>query len=349
MPTVKTEAIGLKKRLTAAGVVVLALLPIGFQAGSIAEFLLNGANDKMSGSLIGVDMFLHTLALVISLWMVFTRRLTSTGLVACLWIAQALEFSNFFAGFFHPFLLHFNGYPEWMGYGNDTNQSSQYAKLYTSIPITIALIIVACTKATRSIDRIYTSLIAASVLCTTLLFHWVTVQGVSLNRKTQEVGLRIAAEAPSAFFGPICKELGTQCLSGPVSALPINTGNAEIDKMLADLSRGAKEQTQGFTKGATTGAPVKASNESRLSAAHVVYHRTKAGEYRFVIETNNTIAALQRWQSLYAALAITAHLIWMVGGLYLLFWHKRRMARRQQREIEIHDFVEKRFYEFIQG
>ena len=119
--------------------------------------------------------------------------------------------------------------------------------------------------------------------------------------------------------------------------------------MLTYLSNGAKEQTQGFTKAATTGAPVKATNESRLSAAHVVYHRTKAGEYRFVIETKNTITMLQRWQTLYGALAITAHLIWMCGGLYLLFWHKRRMARRQQKEIEIHDFVEKRFYEFIQG
>ena len=349
MPIAKPDTVGLKKRIAAASIVVLALFPIAFQTGSMIEFFANGASDKLSGNLIGVDMFLHTLAIAMSLWMIFARRLTSTGLAACLWIAQALEFSNFFAGILHPFLLHFNGYPEWMGYGNDTNQSSQYAKLYFSIPVVIALVIMTFTKATRSIDRIYISLIASSVLCTTLLFHWITIQGVSLNRKTQELSLRVAAEAPNAVFAPICKELGVQCLSGPISALPAKTGDAEIDKMLTYLSNGAKEQTQGFTKAATTGAPVKATNESRLSAAHVVYHRTKAGEYRFVIETKNTITMLQRWQTLYGALAITAHLIWMCGGLYLLFWHKRRMARRQQKEIEIHDFVEKRFYEFIQG
>lgn len=343
------DTIGLRKRALAAIVVAAALLPIGLQLHLIGSFLLSDVKSEMSGYLVSADMFLHTLALVLALWAIFSRRLSMTGLAICLWVALGLDRINFFADMLHPALMALQAYPDWFGYGSTVNQSNQYAKLFVSFPILLVLVVRVLRKRDRSIDRLYTTLICGSVLATTLLFHWVTVQGVQLVRHEREVGLRVAAEAPAAQFEALCKELFAQCLSGPISELPPQTGNARIDHMMAAISRGSEQMTSGFTGSIVNSQPLADGTDNRLAASHVVYHRTRSGEYRFVIESHRTVATLKHWQVLYSALALTAHFTWLIGGLFLLYWHKRRMARRTKREIEIHDFVEKRWYEFIQG
>lgn len=343
------DAIGLRKRVFAAIVVAAALLPIGMQLEVIGSFLLSNVKSDKSGYLVSVDMFLHTLALAMAVWAIFSRRLSMTALAICLWAAWGLEKTNFFAGVLHPALIALQAYPDWFGYGNTVNQSNQYAKLFVSFLIVLVLAARIVRKRDRSIDRLYMTLIAGSVLATTLLFHWVTVQGVKAVRQEREVALRVAAEAPAGQFDALCKELHAWCLSGPISELPIHTGNARIDHMAAAISRGAEQQTSGFTFGIVNSQPLDDGADDRLNSFHIVYHRTPSGDYRFVIESSRTVATLKQWQGLYSALALPAHLTWLAGGLFLLYWHKRRMARRTKREIEIHDFVEKRWYEFIQG
>lgn len=343
------DTIGLRKRLLAALVVAAALLPIGLQLEVIGSFLLSDVKSEKSGYLVSVDMFLHTLVLVLAVWSIFSRRLSMTGLAICLWTSLGMEQINFFAGMLHPALMALHVYPDWFGYGSTVNQSNQYAKLFVSLPILLVLAARLLRKRDRSIDRLYTTLICGSVLATTLLFHWVTVRGVQAVQQEREVALRVAAEAPASQFEALCKELFAQCLSGPISELPVQTGNARIDYMTAAISRGFEQQTSGFTSSIANSQPLADGTDGRLAAYHVVYHRTRSGEYRFVIESYRTVATLKQWQILYSALALTAHLTWLAGGLFLLYWHKRRMARRTKREIEIHDFVEKRWYEFIQG
>ena len=339
----------LRKRLIAAAIVLAALLPIGLQLEAIALFALSDNKMNASGRLVAVDMFIHTLVLVLAVWAIFSRRLTLTALAICLWAAYALERSNFFADILHPVFMAIHAYPDWFGYGSTVNQSNQYAKLFVSLPIVLLLAARLVRKHDRSIDRIYTTLICGSVLATTLLFHWVTVQGVMAVRAEREVGLRLAAEAPASQFDSLCLELRTQCLRGPISELPLQTPNARLNYMMAAVSSGAQQQTSGFTRSIVGSQPLGDGTDDRLNNHHVVYHRTPSGEYRFVIESQRTGDTLKQWQFLYSTLALTAHLTWLLGGLFLLYWHKRRMGRRSKREVEIHDFVEKRWYEFIQG
>ena len=253
----------------------------------------------------------------------------------------------------HPALMALSLYPSWWGYGSTSDQSNQYAKISVALIVCAALLYRAARKRSRSIDRIFVSLLFTSIIVTSMIFHYVTRQGVKEAKTMQLYAMRLAASAPEAQFQAICEDLEAQCFSGNKKSPAILTGEPHTDFIVADLRKTFQLSSNHVAMSIGTSAPLSADPTDlgeRPKTAHVYFEQQADTTFRVVIEKQAFQKMVERWTQLYATLALPAHLIWLFGGLYLVWWHKRRLRHRSTLENKrLDDLVERRGHEFRQG
>ena len=219
--------------------------------------------------------------------------------------------------------------------------------------ICAALLYRAARKRSRSIDRIFVSLIFTSIIVTSMIFHYVTRQGVEEAKKMQLFSMRLAASAPVEQFQPICEDLEAQCFIGNKKTPTVLTGDSHTDAVVAGLRETFRLSGNHVAMSVGTSAPLEKDPSdigNRPKTAHIYFEQSKDASFRLVIERQAFQQMVERWTQLYATLALPAHLIWLFGGLYLVWWHKRRLRRRSSLEDKrLDDLIERRGHEFRQG
>ncbi len=294
----------------------------------MAEPFMDGKFIEHSGVFVRFDMLMHTMALFLCGAALLSRTIKPIHITAALLLTQLASNmgADVFSTYLHPWLIEHQLYPEHFGRGNSSTQSNQYAKMLLGCIALAALAVTMMRRQWRSLDRVFIFLSVASILGTSVLFHFVIRESIFESRIHQRAVMRMAAEAPEPWiFDAICKHHDMQCFQGAARGKAPITGNAEVDA-ITRKALDHKDSTKGCSF-ATTGS-MPAIGTSRLAGYHVLYHCTQDGSVRIVLETTQWSQTLQKFQLVYSWVAIPAHLLWLIGPLELIFWHKRRFQKR---------------------
>lgn len=304
-------------------------LAVASWAPVLVEFsqpFMTGAWVDKSGSLILLDMQMHTFSLVLCVLVIFRRQIGLLDVSVALALAAASRWGgkDFFTTVVHPFFLEHAIYPQWLGKGSSAAQSHQYAKVLIGAVVAVALGLMLLVRRWRTIDRLYVWLIGSSVLVTTVLFHFMIREAIFESRAHQKAVMALAVEAPKDWiFKAMCQHQKLECHEATLSGGYPVTGNATLDAE----TRRMIDSTRGYA-GATFSYSASVPLSGGLNDYHVIYHWTSSSSYRMAVEREQWHRTLQKFQLIYSWIGIPAHLLWIGGGLYLLYWHRRRFAKR---------------------
>ena len=294
----------------------------------LSQPFIDGQFTEHSGAFVHLDMLMHTMAIFLCLAMLLSRQLRPIhigGALVLTLLASDMGV-DIFSSYLHPFLIEHSLYPEHFGRGNNSNQSNQYAKMLMGCIALAALAITLTRRKWRSLDRIFIFLGAASILATTVLFHLVIRESIFESRLHQRTLMAMAAEAPQKWiFEAICKHHEMQCVEASIKDPLPSMGRADIDAVTQKVIP-SSAGTRGYSFDLTGSMP--AIGSGRLKGYHVLYHWPTVETFRIVVETKQRSRTLQKFQLVYSWIAIPAHLLWLIGPIFLIFWHKRRFKNR---------------------
>ncbi len=279
-----------------------------------------------SGALILLDMQLHTFSLFLCVLAIFRRHVGALDLALALVLTALSRWGgkDFFTTVVHPFFLEHAIYPQWLGKGSTAAQSHQYAKVFIGGWVALILGGMLLVRRWRTMDRLYVWLMGTSVLVTTVLFHFMIREAIFESRAHQKAAMALAVEAPKDWiFKAMCQHQKLECHEASLSSGYPVTGNAVLDAE----TRRMIDSTRGYA-GATFSYSASVPLSGGLNDYHVIYHWTSAQTYRMAVEREQWHRTLQKFQLVYSWIGIPAHLLWILGGLYLLRWHRIRFAKR---------------------
>ena len=282
-----------------------------------------------SGALIVFDMLLHTVSLALVAIVIFRPVLTRLHLLLAVTAAGlSVHAGDLFVVYVHPFFMEHALYPDWLGRGAAAGQSAQYAKTFLGMVLLSALTSMLFIKRLRSFDRIYVWLIASSVLVTTVLFHFTIRESIFESRMHQKRVMALAIESPNDWiYKALCKRENFECYESKVGLNYPVTGDELIDKQIPHHIETTKGHP-GYTWSVSGSFPLPGLDKP--SDHHLMFHWVNEDTYRVLVERAQWHRTLQKFQLIYSWIGIPAHLLWLAGGLWLMYWHKARWRKRQK-------------------
>lgn len=282
---------------------------------------------ERSGHLVTLDMLLHTVSLALAVIVIFRRVLTGVHVLLALAAAGlSIAGGDIFVQRVHPFFMAHGLYPEWLGRGAQSGQSAQYAKIWTGTLLLAWLGVMLLFKRWRSFDRIYVWIIGASVLVTTVLFHFTIREAIFESRLHERRVIAVALEAPQEWiFRALCKDQFLDCFETKLGQPYPVTGDAHVDRAIPDQIAGTQASV-GRTWSMAGSFPMPGGKPN--NDFHVVFHWVDDQTYRIAIDRVQWHRTLQKFQLIYSWIGLPAHLLWLAGGLWLMFWHKARWRRK---------------------
>lgn len=282
------------------------------------EALVGGIATPATNALMGVDFQIHSFILYLGILAIVFRRLKwFHPLIAYLMSLSIPE--AFFTTTVHDIFVSLGLYPDFFRETATSEVNRNFAKI-TSLGIVGFILLLKVLKRPRTMELIYTVLIFWSIMLTSYLFHTVTKVALVEFRENEAPVLRMVSDADQKLFDDICKELEFECYeygSGARTVYDIE------DPIKQDFMRRTLEDTRN-----TPGTIFTAHSNDRRSVYNVLVRYRKNGDVRFLFDTNLYKSSLYRWQFLYSTLALSAHFVWLFGGGYLLYWHKKRFRKR---------------------
>jgi hypothetical protein len=293
---------------------VLIALIIVVWALNIEGYIIDGT---FPSNFVSFDFTLQMLVFYLAIGSFFMRRINLWLILISSVLAIELG-TSYFSNYLHPFLISHHLYPNSLGYGNTASQSPEYARLIVIFIVAVALLVFQLFKSRRTFSRIFILLIYYSVLLTSLLFHFVIIQAVTHSNNIAKVQYEKILWRDDFFT--ICKDLGVKCFS---------TKNPEQLKVIdrSDIILSIQDSTR------YTVLPDKASfivNSKTLSsntdrtASFTMTVIQMENERRYLIDDEHYKDVINFYQKIYVYLGLLAHLVWILGGMFLLWYHERR-------------------------
>jgi hypothetical protein len=193
--------------------------------------------------------------------------------------------------------------------------------------VTIPLIVLACRRATRSLDRVIWSASCGMVLITVTLCHLLYVHGVMMTTVITEAHRleNLANSTSDAAFDEICQALNTlycergvfhqdQSLTPPNPKIKRVVQEAVAAKLME--SQNGKASITFYTGNFAVDGPV---------AFHFVLHD---GQYRLILNRDGLQPIYRQSLLNFDNNIALAHFIWVLGGLGILGFHKTAWKRR---------------------
>lgn len=177
-------------------------------------------------------------------------------------------------------------------------------------------------KRWRTIDRIMIFGAQGAVVVTTLLFHMLLVQTILPGWNFSIAWGNIAAVAPPDEMSKVCRDSGLVCWQG--EKFEPEAFNPYIrDQVRSRLEMLHAEPIPEL--GSTFGSDNDLVTNGTMAV--LVYKRNEhywvIGDSKYGVRAHTVIL-----RSFYILCAI-AHTVWIAGALILIFFHKRRFARRK--------------------
>lgn len=304
-------------------------------------FMQRGQFSSASGVLVGMDAQIQTSVILFALWVIFGGQIRAWGVPIVISLGIELMDARPFEDYVHPFYLNFGLYPDLLVHEFKHVINPAYARIYTAFWIGCVLALMIVFKRLRSLDRLFVTLIFWSVFATAGLFHWVTVKSLRVSFDADREHISMIAEAPDAVFEPMCEYARTVCLRWEANEAVPSSPDFRIDGVIRDL---LSTQPEGGDNSFTVSSwmsnlPVERSKDFHidshgkpfiedLGSFSVAVSKRRDGSFRAVSNVTSFERTNNFASSVFGYLSLSAHVVWLLGGILLLLWHKRRRARR---------------------
>lgn len=198
---------------------------------------------------------------------------------------------------------------------------------YLAIAIMLGVAIVQVAKRpSRTLDRIFTTAISAIILLSSLLLHFALISAPLVANVTATFNDKVltnTANLPTPYFRAACQQFGYRCYEHA-----INTPYSDNKPFVRDFvervlhSKAFRQQVHMTTSHAI---------RSRETGFRVQIGVARLGDrYRVLVDDHALYARTTQLTGVqFGLLGGIVHIFWAGSGFGLLFWHKRRLARRR--------------------
>jgi hypothetical protein len=178
-------------------------------------------------------------------------------------------------------------------------------------------------RSTRTRDRLMMFLAISSMSVVTGLFHFVAIEQTLMTwqKTTNLINTQLLTRSDADFLEG-CQERNLMCYTGK----DVQGFSPEVDEnLLATIRKTATD-----TAGQDAQSPLYlqfASLTGMYKKYFVVYFSTQ-GNQRLIIDEPSALLAHETSRKVFYYLATFAHGVWLIGVLFLIWLHRRIMARR---------------------
>ncbi len=296
-----------------------------------------GMTGTAGGDLFDVDVVLQLLCLLVVVRLFFSRAIKPLEVAALMLAGVLLNEVGFFNVVLHEWLISMNLYPSFLVHPQKGFVNPSYARVVISFAIGVVYAAFLLRRSWRTMDRMVAGLIFWSVLITSFLFHWVIVKELSVGFEAEKIHMSAVARLPEDQFEMTCRQSQEVCLRWRAEEEIPSSGDARVDRFVSFLLRNpsvhdvlANEDSAGWLSQLPNG-DIASSPEKKiegLGSFIVLVHKSSSSEFRAVVNVKTFDLLDNHATLIYGILALAAHFTWILGGGYLLFWHKSRFSRR---------------------
>lgn len=312
--------------------IILASLAILFHAYDI---YFSETPKEIADNWIMMEQFFFHIPMVLAFTLIFRKKITYLNIALSIIIAFLLNQFDIIFGLLHNFLVDYNIYPDFFYHGT-TNVNVQYTLILLYL-VSFSILFISLLKK-RSFDRIFIFIILMTLLGTTTLFHYVIVDNALKNvlldarqHKIEKMRLLIPQIKENS---EICKEYQTVCLFLKEDETLSEYDPDLISSDLLEAIKRIKQETVSKPTYFEQKLKISALNEN-LKGDQYIFFRNKESEIFILIDIQKYQKYAQEYKKYFAILMISAHTWWLGGGLFLLFWHKNRVKKKQKTKIVI--------------
>lgn len=278
-------------------------------------------------SLIMVPLFLM-------FFLLFSKKLTLFYVGLSFVLSFGFNSYHFLDETIHPVLTSFGIYNSLLR-DNQTILNPQYSKLILYILLILIMFTLSLIKKTRTLDRIFILLIALSVLLTTVIFHFALPMGmfkyiknreeITLMENVKKLELKQVCDKKNCFIINQDKEI-IENINNSDEVL-LEKYNYYIDYVLSD-DRDVPNDKKGFYR-ASLGDFRGLRFDYIITVVTPLFDESSL--YYLVVMDKDVLKGYSRQSEIwFSYLTSVAHFIWIFGGVFLLFLHKRRFLKKRQ-------------------
>lgn len=286
-------------------------------AGSVVSFVLSGENahdtSLVTGLLSELDHTLIFFGCFLSIILLFRRHLTLVNALSALCCATAFIAAG---GHFEVAYLILG-----------ENKNPQIFTVALFIVTTVFLLTLCSRKATRTMDRTLIGTACLSMLLTGLLFHYVLIQTAlpSWARDAAWANSFLLPESASEFQ-EMCEQAELECWHGSEdSALDSDSVNPAFRQMIQGIDEFYEDANPEHAVGHGFGA----FNDLEPAGVAVVLYYRDGADVRVISDARAGERIHGIIRDAFYLLSSAAHGVWLLGSLFLIWFHRRRFERRR--------------------
>lgn len=319
MLDIKKIASLLKERNTLGVIALFAVLYFNIPFTNIND------NVSFSGYLVLWDKVLQNTVIIWLLLSFYFRTFKLWFIPVGITIGIYEQIHNLFVIYIHPLLLQM---PEIYGLltGSSINRgiSAEYPRIIFATMMTILFFLFVCIKKYRTLDRIFISFISVSVLFTSFLFHFIIIKESQIFKDNLYNTMFYTALQKDK---ELCSNLYLKCTFIDIKDYDITVETLGTARQAAIVVGKEMIKYNKYYKHLNINNP---DTNARL-----------IGQIPFtIVKTDNEVAFVEGSgaykpflignQFIYAYLALTAHIVWITGGLALIYFHRYRFSKRRK-------------------
>jgi len=322
--------------LLRAFLAVLVAHAVSVHAARLWEALGGTDGAAAADAWIMTEQFVFLVPLFLAVAALLRRGVGLAELAVAVVAAHYANETYLFIEHVHGALDRWRVYPEAFRHGNPNGPINVQYGILTFYAAVLPLLALQCLlRRWRTLGRLFVLLVAVVALGTTYIFHRVVVEAdlirtVAEQRAERLAGMEFAARLSSDDeFRGACAVLRVDCHVLPEGAMAAKDALGGAPEPLARAARQAHREAA--ARGAAGAVVARAFPvgvlSSDLRGNQFVYAR-RGDTVRVAVDDLSYNATVWRHKAYFTVLVVAAHAWWVFGGMALLGWHRRRLARR---------------------
>lgn len=289
----------------------------------ILPFEFSQNRSEFSGELVLWDKAIQNMVIVWIIAMFFIRKFKFSFIALGLIIGFIEQGKNLFVNHIHPILLKYPNFYEFITHTQiQRGISSEYPRIIFSCLVVFSFFIFILIKKNRSFDRIFIFLISSSVLLTSFLFHFIIVKESHVFKEQLYSSMFVAAIEKKQG---ICRELKFKCDFFQLQDYDLAIVGEPVIQEVANFIKPELLKREKFLQKLSLANP---DNNSRLIGQVPVMIIRTYNDVAIINAAGAYTPFLVENQFIYSYLALTAHCVWIMGGLFLIIFHRNRFSKR---------------------
>ena len=325
-----------------AAIEIVSWVVIGFAGVDIFWWVLSVAMDALPK---GADVHepllirmnvMFDMAIFLLVAVFLQRRVSPVIVLVCAGASMAACLTGVFENVLHPFVLRSGLHPVALLFGLSPEQvSNQYVKLLCLSGLTIVSAILLWRRPSfRSLDRVFLTLTAAVFIVTIWLFHHFVTTGIlkpGFDRLVEDTRLELSANG-EAGVQALCRHPDSRCFEFMPGAWDSTAqtpagGDAELPAPIkvwfAQIDNFAMTNVSLLHVAYLLRTPITDPRSN-----HILAYRKSGDKVEAIVLTGDATEVRRRGETWLTTLVLAADGVWLFGGLALIGWHRRRIARR---------------------